>query len=82
MLSVVIPGETIEKIIYITVDGIVNFLLRDIWAVVDTELSTGRVIVVVDDSYPVKSLDIFTTFAEMLVGFGEEVDKKLVHAIV
>jgi hypothetical protein len=38
--------------------------------------------VVADDSYPVKSLDIFTTFAEMLVGFGEEVDKKLVHAIV
>jgi hypothetical protein len=50
MLSVVIPGEIIEKIIYITEDGTVNFLVSDIWAVVDTEFSTGRAIVVADDS--------------------------------
>jgi hypothetical protein len=82
MLSVVIPGDIIVKIISITDDGIVNFFVRDICAVVDTELRTGKLILVAEDSYPVKSLDMFTTLAEMLVGFGEDVDRKLEQAIV
>jgi hypothetical protein len=46
MLSVVIPGDIIVKIISITDDGIVNFFVRDICAVVDTELRTGKLILV------------------------------------
>lgn len=72
-----IPGEIIVKIIYINVDGTANFLLSEICAVVEDEERTGNVIVVADDNYPVKLLDVFTTIAEILVGFGDEVDKKL-----
>jgi hypothetical protein len=40
---------------------------------------TGRVMLVIWLISPVRSADVFTTFAVILIGVGEEVDKKLVH---
>lgn len=47
-----------------------------IWAVVAATPRTGNAIPATWSSYPVKSDDVLTTFALILMGVGEEVDIK------
>ena len=81
-LSWVIPGEITIKLIYILIEGIENDLLRVIWQVVLATPSTGNEIELVVLTSPVRSAEVFAIIALMLIGVGDEVDRKLVHLIV
>jgi len=83
MLSDVIPGEIILKDIYITVEGIVYIFVNEICPDVEAADKTGRIIEFKFEEviYPVKADDKFTTIARILVGLGEEVERKFSHLI-
>jgi len=81
-LSWVIPGEITIKLIYILIEGIENDLLRVIWQVVLATPSTGNEIELVVLTSPVRSAEVFAIIALMLIGVGDEVERKLVHLIV
>ncbi len=52
-LSVVIPGEIMEKIIYMVVEGMEYFLDSDIWQLELNEVSVARAIWVFELNSPV-----------------------------
>lgn len=64
------------------IEGIENDFVKEIWQVVDAEPRTGRVMLVVWLRSPVRSAEVLTTMAVMLIGVGEEVERKLVHRMV
>jgi hypothetical protein len=78
----VIPGEITIKLISILIEGIEKDLLRVIWQVVLATPSTGNEIELVVLTSPVRSAEVFAIIAVMLIGVGDEVERKLVHLIV
>ena len=77
-----IPGEITIKLISILIEGIEKDLLRVIWQVVLATPSTGNEIELVVLTSPVRSAEVFAIIAVMLIGVGDEVERKLVHLIV
>jgi hypothetical protein len=81
-LSWVIPGEITIKLISILIEGIENDLLRVIWQVVLATPKTGNEIEFVVPTSPVRSAEVFAIIALILMGVGDDVERKLVHLIV
>lgn len=68
--------------IYMPTEGIENDLLSVIWQVVVREESTGKSMGAVELTSPVRSEEVLATIADMLMGVGEEVDRKFWQRIV
>jgi hypothetical protein len=79
----VIPGETILKNIYITVDGTVYLFVNVIWPAVEAAARAGKLIELDAEllSSPGGSNDVLATRALMGVGLGDEVERKFSHRI-
>lgn len=71
-----------RKLISIPIEGIEKDLLKVIWAVVEATPRTGKVIPVFWLIYPVKSAEVLTIFDVILIGVGDEVERKLIHLTV
>ena len=70
------------KFIYISTEGIENYLLSVIWQVVVTAVRTGRDMGVVSLTYPVRSAEVLAIMPVMVIGVGEDVERKLLQRIV
>lgn len=76
------PGEAIEKSIYINVEGIVYFFVAETWFVLVIEGNVTIEIKLAVETYPVRSADVLTTLPEMPVADEVEVAAKLMHLTV
>lgn len=63
-------------------EGIEKDFVRVIWQVVEATPKTGKAMLVTWLISPVRSAEVLTTFAVMLMGVGDEVERKFVHWMV
>jgi hypothetical protein len=63
-------------------EGMENDLLNVTWQVELMEVSTGSEIELLELSSPVKSAVVLAILAVMLIGVGEDVDRKFIHFMV